>query len=78
MYFFPEFFLPSYISYAVFCLQGGGNVTRAIATSEKRKKNTITDKEQEPIFSGGYKPPVSSVSENILKLSNSSFSYSDK
>ena len=40
-----------------------------------RKKITI--KGQEQIFSGGYKPPSTSVSENLLKLSNSSFSYSD-
>ena len=42
-----------------------------------KKKITVTDKGQEPIFSGGYKPPATSVSENLLKLSNSSFSYSD-
>ena len=42
-----------------------------------KKKKTVTDRGQEPTFSGRYKPPASSVSENFLKLSNSSFSYSD-
>ena len=43
----------------------------------KKKKKNVTDKVQEPIFSGGYKPPATFVSENLLNLSNSSFIYSD-
>ena len=43
----------------------------------KKKKITVTNKEQEPIFSDGFKPPATSVSENLLKFSNSSFSDSD-
>ena len=42
-----------------------------------KKKIIVTNKEQEPIFSDGFKPPATSVSENILNLSNSSFSYSE-
>ena len=42
-----------------------------------KKKITVTDKEQEPIFSDGFKPPATSVSENLLKFSNTSFSDSD-
>ena len=43
-----------------------------------KKKITVTNKEQEPIFSDGLKPPATSVSENLLKFSNSSFSDSDR
>jgi hypothetical protein len=43
----------------------------------QKNKINVTAKGQERIFSGRYKLPVTSVSENLLNLSNSSFSYSD-
>ena len=53
------------------------HVDSETGTRAAKKKITVTAKGQERIFSGRYKLPVTSVSENLLNLSNSSFSYSD-
>ena len=36
--------------------------------AKKKITVTVTNKEQEPIFSDGFKPPATSVSENLLKF----------
>ena len=78
MYFFLSaiFYPPTFPTHS-FVHKEDGMSREELPPAKKKKKITVTNKEQEPIFSDGFKPPATSVSENLLKFSNSSCSDSD-